>query len=159
MNHFQNTSILVPFDFSEDSEKAIETAISIAGDNQNVTVLHVIDPAQLYGFDDNGGYELGGGLGTATFSGTRVSRINEQHQQSTLEAMQNIFRDTIHQGIQFATLVDDPVDGIIKYASKHGTELIVIPSHGSTRDRPSVIGSVVEKVVRLAHCPVLVLRR
>jgi len=158
MNHFENTSILVPFDFSEDAQNAIETAISIAGDNDNITVLHVVDPSQLYGFDDNGGYEPGGGLGTATYSTAQVRSINEQHQYAALEAMQDLFGDSLHQGIQFATIIDDPADGISKYASKHAIELIVIPSHGRTGVRPLVMGSVAEKVVRLAHCPVLVLR-
>ncbi|MCM2370194.1 universal stress protein [Aporhodopirellula aestuarii] len=158
MNHFENTQILVPFDFSEDAQSAVETATGIAEKNDNVTVLHVIDPGQLYGFDDNGGYELGGGLGTVTHESARLAQINEKHQHAALEAMQELFADSAYQGIHLVTTVDVPAEGITKYASTNAIELIVIPSHGQSGFRPSIIGSVAEKVVRLAHCPVLVLR-
>jgi len=57
MNYFEHKKILVPHDFSELSESAVETAIKIAGNCQNVTVLHVVDPAPIYGYSS--GSELG----------------------------------------------------------------------------------------------------
>ena len=44
-------------------------------------------------------------------------------------------------------------------ASSEQAELIVLSSHGRTGISRLLIGSVAEKVVRLAHCPVLVLRK
>ena len=49
-------------------------------------------------------------------------------------------------------------DEISHYAQVHGIDLIVLPSHGRTGLARLMIGSVAERVVRLAHCPVLVLR-
>ena len=45
------------------------------------------------------------------------------------------------------------------FAQEKHAELIVIPSHGRTGITRLLIGSVAERVVRLAHCPVLVLRK
>ncbi len=51
--------------------------------------------------------------------------------------------------------VGKPVQTIIDYAKEHGIDLIVIGTHGHTGLSHLLIGSVAEKVVRLATCPVL----
>jgi nucleotide-binding universal stress UspA family protein len=56
-------------------------------------------------------------------------------------------------------LLGEPAHGIADYAQDKKAELIVIPSHGRTGITRLLIGSVAERVVRLAHCPVLVLRK
>ena len=48
--------------------------------------------------------------------------------------------------------------GIANYAREQGAALIVMPSHGRTGLSHLLIGSVAERVVRYASCPVLVLR-
>ncbi|HCK41739.1 MAG TPA: hypothetical protein DHW22_08920 [Planctomycetaceae bacterium] len=48
----------------------------------------------------------------------------------------------------------DPGHNITDYAKEIGAGLIVMPSHGRTRLKRMLIGSVAERVVRLAHCPV-----
>ena len=62
--------------------------------------------------------------------------------------------DVIFQ-VQFG----DPGHGITDYAEEVGADVIVMPSHGRTGLRRLLIGSVAERVLRLAHCPVLVLRK
>jgi len=53
-------------------------------------------------------------------------------------------------------LVDgDPAQEICQAAKEKGADLIVIATHGQTGWRRLVFGSVTEKVVRLAPCPVL----
>ncbi|MCP6770051.1 universal stress protein, partial [Klebsiella pneumoniae] len=64
-----------------------------------------------------------------------------------------------YAGIQTAVLRGEPAHGIANYAQEKGIELIVIPSHGRTGITRLLIGSVAERVVRLAHCPVMVLRK
>jgi nucleotide-binding universal stress UspA family protein len=46
---------------------------------------------------------------------------------------------------------------IAEYAKKKKADLIVVPSLGQTGLKRLLIGSVAERVVRLAHCPMLVL--
>ena len=50
-------------------------------------------------------------------------------------------------------------DEIVLIAKKEGADLIVISTHGSTGFERLVFGSVAEKVVRLAECPVLTVRQ
>jgi nucleotide-binding universal stress UspA family protein len=157
-NYFSETKIVVPFDFSSFSARAVETACKIASRNDQVTVLHVINPAQRYGFDDNGGYELGGGMSIAMSNIEGAKEIDEANQHHALQAMQALFGDSKYAGIHFATEVDDPKHGIVEFALRNDCELIVIPSHGRTGIKRLLIGSVAEQVLRSAQCPVLVLR-
>jgi nucleotide-binding universal stress UspA family protein len=47
---------------------------------------------------------------------------------------------------------------IVEYAQDHDIDLIVMGTHGRTGMAHLIIGSVAERVVRLAHCPVLTVR-
>ena len=52
----------------------------------------------------------------------------------------------------------DPSVGIVREAEEIGADLIIIGSRGLTGIRRVVLGSVAERVVERAHCPVLVVR-
>lgn len=52
----------------------------------------------------------------------------------------------------------DVAGKIAHYAEKHDIDLIVMASHGRTGFKHLLLGSVTEKVLRMVHCPVLVLR-
>ena len=52
----------------------------------------------------------------------------------------------------------DAAGAIVKEAEKVGAGLVVVGSHGRTGIRRMLLGSVAERVVRFAHCPVLVVR-
>ena len=54
-----------------------------------------------------------------------------------------------------AVIVGQPVRDIIDYAKTHRIDLIVIGTHGYTGLSRLLLGSVAEKIVRLATCPVL----
>ncbi len=51
-----------------------------------------------------------------------------------------------------------PAEQILRAADRTGADLIVISSHGRTGISRQVFGSVAEEVVRLAHCPVMVVK-
>jgi nucleotide-binding universal stress UspA family protein len=53
---------------------------------------------------------------------------------------------------------DQPAATIVDYASSAGIDLIVMGTHGRTGVSHVLVGSVAEKVVRTAHCPVLTVR-
>ncbi|HJN93256.1 MAG TPA: universal stress protein, partial [Dehalococcoidia bacterium] len=61
-------------------------------------------------------------------------------------------------GVTFYVSTGDPGHEIVDYAETVGADLIVLPSHGRTGLKRLLIGSCAERVVRLAHCQVLVLR-
>jgi len=50
----------------------------------------------------------------------------------------------------------DAADEILRYASRHPIDLIVVGTHGRTGMSRLILGSVAERVIRGAHCPVLV---
>lgn len=52
-----------------------------------------------------------------------------------------------------------PATGIVRYAERHGIDLIVIGTHGRTGVTRALLGSVAERVVRTAPCPVLTVPR
>lgn len=55
-----------------------------------------------------------------------------------------------------ATSAGDPATEILRYASRHAIDLIVVGTHGRTGLTRVLLGSVAERVVRGACCPVLV---
>ena len=164
MNYFEKQTILVPVDFSELSENAVETAIKIAGNCENVTVLHVIDSVPHRDYS-NMGFELGGGFDSDAFGSDERSDIRPsgpgsdfEQEERAVDMLQRQFSDSRHKGLHFAANIDDAPHGIADFAQEHKFDLIVMPSHGRTGLKRLLIGSVAERVVRLAHCPVLVLR-
>lgn len=53
---------------------------------------------------------------------------------------------------------DDPAGEIVNYARTNAVDLIVLGTHGRSGMAHVLLGSVAEKVVRTAHCPVLTVR-
>jgi nucleotide-binding universal stress UspA family protein len=141
MNYFQNKKILVPVDFSVHSRGAVDKAIEIAGGCQNITVLHAIEAMPAY--------DLG-----ARYN----ENIDAEHEKRVSKLLKAQFAEKQYEGLKFATTVDDPPHGITDYAEDNQFDLIVMPSHGRTGLKRLLVGSVAERVVRLSHCPVLVLR-
>lgn len=65
-------------------------------------------------------------------------------------------------GIKTTTVVElapSPAAAIVSYADEHGIDLIVMGTHGRGAVAHLLLGSVAEKVVRGAHCPVLTVRQ
>ena len=68
--------------------------------------------------------------------------------------------EKISEGIDFQTMVvlGDPAYKIVELASDENADIIIIATHGLTGWRKFIFGSVTEKVIRLANCPVLSIR-
>jgi nucleotide-binding universal stress UspA family protein len=79
------------------------------------------------------------------------------HAEDALRAQLKSESDTYNQ-IDVAVAIGDPGHEIADFASNVGADIIVLPCHGRTGLKRLLIGSVAERVVRLAHCPVLVLK-
>ena len=158
MNYFEQSKILAPVDFSEFSQAAVETAMKIAGKNENVTVLHVVDPTPIYDYTSMMGDNVGGSLDAGMSSLEAADDLDDDHEQRALKMLQGEFGNASHHGLRFDTAVDEAAHGIANYALHYKFDLIVLPSHGRTGIKRLLIGSIAERVVRLAHCPVLVLR-
>jgi nucleotide-binding universal stress UspA family protein len=134
-------SIVVPVDFSDESVAAIETALELVENPSRIHVIHVLpvlaptEPGVIWDTIDD------------------ASRI--EHAE---EALQKRLSDERFAGIDIAVAIGNPGEEVSNFAESKRAELIVMPSHGRTGIQRLLIGSVAERVVRLAHCPVLVLR-
>jgi nucleotide-binding universal stress UspA family protein len=66
-------------------------------------------------------------------------------------------REALH-GTAVLETSDNPADAIVEYAGAHGIDLIVMGTHGRGAMAQILVGSVAERVVRTAPCPVLTVR-
>lgn len=142
MNKYLSKNVIVPFDFSDMSISAIRESLEMVDKPEQLIVVHVTpypsatDPAVIWG---NNTEE------------TIASNIRKSFDQSCGD-------NGIPTGLKFVTGFGDPGANIVKIASENNASLIVIPSHGRSGLSRIFLGSVAERVVRLAECPVLVLR-
>jgi universal stress protein A len=139
--------ILVPLDFSVPAEQALEYAMTLAQRLQaRITVLHVIQASVLGG----GPLEIG----------PAVASYIEQLEADTRRAVEETAQRVHDRGLACKTVVvfGTPFQEILALAHAQQVDLIVMGSHGRTGLPHFLLGSVAEKVVRLAPCPVLVLR-
>jgi nucleotide-binding universal stress UspA family protein len=141
--------LLVPTDFSEDSEQAARYAVELAKRFQaEIHCIHVVDiPADLLSTSD---YYMTGP------SKQFIDQIREESKKN-LEAFAKKNLEGV--GVRTAFLEGSPFVEIIRYAHNQEIDLVVIATHGRTGLRHVLFGSVAEKVVRKAPCPVLVVKR
>jgi nucleotide-binding universal stress UspA family protein len=138
--------MLVPLDFSPYAEQALAYAIDLAQTlRAHLTLLHVIHLTPL---------AMGDMLAPSLAVYLQAVETEAQQQMHTAHArvqQVGLRCDTlIVQGVPFQTIVDTARD--------RDVDLIVMGTHGRTGLTHMFIGSVAEKVVRLAPCPVLVTR-
>ena len=142
--------LLVPTDFSEHSEQAALYAVELAKRFQadEVHCLHVSDiPADL--------------LATSAYTMTGPSQeFIEQVRQENRKNLEAFAKNRLAGvPVRTAFLEGRPFVEIIRYARDHEIDLVVIATHGRTGLTHALFGSVAEKVVRKAPCPVLVVKR
>ena len=141
MNPFADKPILVPVDLSDVCDRAVGVAQELAAAPEKITVLHVglpyVAPEVPY----------------MPWEGDDTTR------RHTLEkTLSEHFAGQQYRGMRLAVRLGDPAEEIASYARQIGAGLIVMPSHGRRGLAHLVMGSVAERVVQRAPCPVLVLR-
>jgi len=137
--------ILWPTDFSEPSYVALSAAEELAKHfSAELYLVHVISPIPM--------------LSTTTGpDGFDVNFYHEQLKKRSHESLEKIVRNRIKKKIKahYKIVMGRAPDEIVETAKKEDVDLIVIATHGETGWRRLVFGSVAEKVVRFANCPVL----
>ena len=143
-------NILVPTDFSEHSERAAAYAVELArqyGSNE-IHCIHVSDiPADL--------------LATSAYYMTGpseqfVEQVRDEGRKGLDAFVKKNFKDV---PVKAVFLEGRPFVEIIRYARENEIDLIVISTHGRSALKHALFGSVAEKVVRKAPCPVLVVKQ
>ncbi len=141
MTFLPRKTILAPFDFSDKSLAALDTALEIADADSQVHLIHVLpelhvaDPGVVWQTIDN-----------------------ENRSQHATEEVRRRLTDAKYDPVKITMQFGDPGHRIADFAKENNVDLIVMPSHGRRGISRLLIGSVAERVMRLAHCPVLILR-
>ena len=139
-------SILVPIDFSPPSIQALDYAVTFAGKfKATLTLLHVVEPVATPDF-------------AATFP---LVMENDQSMAAAQKQLEHLVEGArIPRGVVEKILVrfGRSFHEIAEAARTRKIDLIIISTHGYTGLKHALLGSVTERVVRHAPCPVLVVR-
>ncbi|MBN1295305.1 universal stress protein [bacterium] len=143
MNHTRINgihSILCPTDFSESAQYALATAIMLARRfHASIDLIHVIEPS--------------------AYESDRIAAGEKTYHDVIRERLDDLVASMKYEGALSSTVVSGiPYMEITRRAAETGADIIVIGTHGRTGIRHLLIGSVAEKVVRTATCPVLTVR-
>lgn len=138
-------TILVPVDFSPGALHALDFAVSLARRlGSSIMLVHVMDSIYVSG----------------RFGSRRLRSLRaEAHEESKrLLAALAKCRVRPHVPVQHRLLSGLPGAKIVEMSLKTGADLIVMGSEGRIGVKRFLIGSMAERVIRDAHCPVLVVR-
>jgi nucleotide-binding universal stress UspA family protein len=140
--------IVVAYDFSEPARRAIEQAIELAQGHQHCD-LHVL------GVLDNRA-----GLGDITGSSKIDYTAAEKAQEVMRAAVEKILHEATAKPLNLYVhaRIGTPAKEIVALASEATADMLVVGTHGRSGVGRWLLGSVAEKVVRYAPCPVLVAR-
>lgn len=141
--------ILVPVDFSERSLQALDYAVELGRPfGAELLVIFVVEPvyyatpADLYGASAN------------------LSMLLEEQMRIGEEQLAELGRRLAKRKVKHRTFLDAgvPYQMITDRAGSLKADLIVMATHGRTGLSHLLLGSVAERVVRNASCPVLTVR-
>ena len=148
--------ILVPLDGSKLAEQALETALALgAPGDVEYTLLTVVEPPQL----STPSVMMAVAAAETGSTAEALAQIAALRQAMAEHYLGQVGNETRRRGITVHTHVavhPQPAQGILEYAATSGADLIAVATHrlgGLTR---FLVGSVVDKVIRGASAPVLV---
>jgi len=142
MTWLPRRTVVVPIDFSDESFSALVTAREMFDKPGDLHVVHVLpnmepmDPGVIWQTIDD-----------------------DSRSQHAEAALRQELDDRKCDGAKIVIRFGDPGQEITQFAEEVDAGLVVCTSHGQTALQHLLIGSVAERVVRLAHCPVLVLKK
>lgn len=142
MSWLSDRRIVVPIDFSDESQMALDVALELSASAASITVIHVAANFNMISPE------------------AAWIDISEESRRDTLTRdFQKQFAGSKYSGLRFEVVFGDPGHQIAEFARENSAGLIVMPTTGRTGLSHLLIGSVAERVVRYAHCPVLILRK
>ena len=141
---FELKKILVPVDFSDCSNKALQYAIPFARQfNAELILLHVVQLS----------------LSVPEMPAIDIGLIQRQIRDSGEKELKNLQRKIAAEiPSQTALRVGNPYVEIINAVKELDVDLVILATHGRTGLAHVFLGSTAERVVRHAGCPVLVVR-
>lgn len=136
--------LLVPLDFSRGSEKALDHALKLARERPAKVIALRVVPAELVYPPAGGRFDFYNLLERDARENFRKLAKRKRFQPKDCELR-------LARGTDFA-------DIIVRQAKKLRASMIVMGSHGRTGLRRLLLGSVAERTLRYAACPVLIVK-
>ena len=140
---FQVGKVLIPVDFSPCSEGALELGTVLARDlGAKVDLVHAVG-VPYYPMEDQ-------------YTALATLTLLEESRKAASREMEEMAASAHLRDASIQVVEGSPALSICEYASREKVDLIIISTHGRSGLRHAVIGSVAERIVRYAECPVLV---
>lgn len=141
MSWLKRKSVLIPIDFSDLSYQALEPAKELVEDIASLKLIHVLAP--LHPADPAAMWDT-------------VS--DDDRKQKVRLFSREKLKELGYGNLHIEVVIGDATSKIVDYAQTIDADLIIMPSHGRKGVSRFLLGSVAEQVVRLSHCPVLILK-
>ncbi|MFW6147461.1 MAG: universal stress protein [Thermodesulfobacteriota bacterium] len=145
--------IVCPTDFSEPSYVALKAADELALHfSAELILVHVVAPIPVY--------PTSATPEASSSSAGMVASYQQEMEVYAKKSLDQIVQKRVPEGIASRTRVclGEAANEIVSTATDEKADIIVIATHGLTGWRHFMFGSVAEKVVRSAQCPVLTIR-
>ena len=134
---FGDSIVVVPWDFSKQAKYALELALEKAR-AENIRVVCVLERPEPY-----------------------TIQWGEEREARALEKCEDQFWDSVElikdSGIHFTAEFGSAAGGIVDYAKSQDAGFILMSTHGRTGINRLMMGSVAQRVMQTAGCPVLLL--
>ena len=160
------THILAPTDFSDSAQHALRYAFEEAAHHQALlTLLHVMrhphatDVHYIKGAPENRiNFEVESGATLPTPESSPPQTVLRDYSEEALTQLRDLLPASLTSPGLAQVVTGDPADAIVHVAQEISADLIIMGTHGRTGLSHILLGSVAEKVVRHASCPVLTVR-
>lgn len=141
------STVMVPYDFSEHSQAALELAVELASRlRSSLHLVHVVQqPAPLH--------PTPGGVFTPPHLAGELRAEAERGLSAVIERFPPDCEATAH-----VVEVGNVTDGLAQAAADLDADLVVMGTHGRTGLAHALLGSVAERMLRHAPCPVVTVR-
>lgn len=139
------TKIVVPVDLGKNTDKVVDYALFIAkGLDAEVVFLHTIEFVAL------------GEMALGNFS---YDDYNSSRMEEAKKVLNDITRDATGKCKKCSSkvLIGDIVDEILDFTKKGNADLVIMGTHGKRGLEKILLGSVADRVIKKASCPVLVI--
>ena len=136
--------IIVPVDFLKNADKLVDYSVKMA--EKLSVAIHFI-------------HVVASPVGDAMIGAPFAAEYEGKMLADSQERMANLLKDNDERcpNCTGEVVLGDPVEKIIEVAKAKDSELIIISTHGAKGLEKILLGSVTERVLKRAHCPVLIM--
>ena len=137
--------ILIPVDFTEKNETAIQAALEVISGHENAEIyfLHVIETIEHVEYDEMKDFYR-------ELENRSVAKLTRLEERCREKGTAKVFHD-----LQYGKRAE----AIVHYAEERGMDLIVLSSHKVDRDHPALgWGTISYRIAIVARCPVLLVK-